>query len=412
MLNTLLDSGLKSHYSSWEAMISRKLNFNSLVGIFNMIVGTIVFSMMDFGQLTILTVVASVGLSLTIAINRLLNYVWAGYFFFVCGFVFLTFISLFMGKETYIIMFFFPMTISIVQLFGRKELFKHLVFLCLIMICSQVTIAIGFQSDLWKIRFQEEVANLLMGVNIVLSFLTTLALILMAVNEQLLHEKKLKKASEEKELLLAEVFHRVKNNLNIVTSLLNLKKNMSDNATVQNALEECRSRIYSMALVHETIFNNKRNIGLKLNEYIERLANDIAGTLAGDGEFSMDLDLEEVDIDLTTAVPCGMIINEVLTNAFKHAKVEGKSLELRIKLTKSSNNFELEVRDNGPGIPVNQSVDSNSLGMELIHSLMDQIGANGHFLNDNGLVFLMRVQFGSKTNPPKLSSSQNATTPF
>lgn len=235
------------------------------------------------------------------------------------------------------------------------------------------------------------VTNMLLVVNLFLSFTTTLAVTLINVKEQLIHEDKLRKATEEKELLLAEVFHRVKNNLNIVTSLLNLKKNMSDDPTVQEAIEECRSRIYSMALVHETIFNNKKEIGLKFNEYVERLVNDVANGMAPKETYEFHLDLDEVDLSLSVAVPCGMIINEVLTNAFKHARLDDQKLIIKIKLKKDGDSFSIVVSDNGPGMNNLKENQKNSLGMELISSLAEQINTTGTFYNDNGLTFIMKV---------------------
>jgi two-component sensor histidine kinase len=391
MFEKILNSGNKANYASWEILISRKLNFNSIVGLFNMIVGLPVFVYLGFHEFVPLFLYAITTLLSTILVNRYLNYIWGAYCFFLGGYIFLTFICLYMGKETYIILFFFPMVISIVQMFGRKELFKHLFILSFFLIVSLIFLAVGLSFDFLKIKFDNYTVDIFLSINLILSFLTTVSITLMTVKEQLTHEDKLRRATEEKELLLAEVFHRVKNNLNIVTSLLNLKKNMSSDPTVQEAIEECRSRIYSMALVHETIFNNKKEIGLKFNEYVRRLLNDVANGMALENTYEIQMDLDEVDLSLTTAVPCGMIINEVITNAFKHARTKDDLLKIEIKLKKEHQSFSIELRDNGPGMKDSSLLKRNSLGMELISSLAEQINTTGEFYNDKGLVFVMKV---------------------
>lgn len=391
MFERILNSGNKDHYSSWEIMISRKLNFNSLVGIFNMIVGMPIFIVVSPSHFVPLAVFAIFNLIATILLNKHKNYVWGAYCFFIAGFIFLSFICLFMGKETYIILFFFPMLISIVQMFGRKELFSHLFILSIILLSTIGFIAYGYQYNLLKISFSEQVTKILLIVNLFLSFTTTLAVTIINVKEQLIHEDKLRKTTKEKELLLAEVFHRVKNNLNIVTSILNLKKNTSEDSRVQEAIEECRSRIYSIALVHETIFNNKKEVGLKFNEYVERLVKEVANGLAEQYSYEIEMHLDEVELNLTKAVPCGMILNEILTNAFKHAQQKDRKLMINISLLNEGDSFKIIVRDNGGGINNPNELGVGSLGMELINSLADQINTSGKFYNDNGLVFEMKV---------------------
>jgi two-component sensor histidine kinase len=279
----------------------------------------------------------------------------------------------------------------LVLTFGRKELFKHLIILSTLLIITQIIIVIGLSYDVLRIEIEDKTENIFMSVNIVMSFISTMFITLLTVKEQLSHEERLRKATRDKELLLAEVFHRVKNNLNIVTSILNLKKNMSEDTSVQEAIEECRGRIYSMALVHETIFNNKREIGLKLDEYIKRLAIDISNGLGIEDLYHLEIEMDQVEINLTTAVPCGMIVNELLTNVFKHAKQKDQLLMINISLKKYDTYFVLTIQDNGPGMNIDGTKESLSLGMELIASLAEQMNTSGEFYTNNGLVFTMKV---------------------
>lgn len=393
MLQKLLNAGVKESHTSAETLIVRKLNFNSLVGIFNMLVGLIVFYFLGNADFNYLFVFSICGLSATILFNRFLGYLWASYCFFVCGFTFLTFISLMMGKDSLVFLFFFPMLMSLVQLYGRKELYKHLLSLGVIMGVSILLVVWGFNNHFMELSIPDSVMKWMMSLNIILSFSTMSAVAFMNVSDQIKHEYKMKKAKEEKEILLAEVYHRVKNNMNIVTSLLNLKKNSSEDPEVIEALEECRSRIFSMSLVHEAVYRNEKSEGLKLNEYIKRLSESVAIGTGEVGAYEVQYDLQEVELGIDHSIPCGMILNEVLTNAFKHAKIPGTKLLIKVKLENLGNEFVLTISDNGPGVDLSKYKEQGSLGIDLIESLAEQLDATASFKNENGLIFTLKSPF-------------------
>jgi two-component sensor histidine kinase len=191
---------------------------------------------------------------------------------------------------------------------------------------------------------------------------------------------------KDKEILLAEVFHRVKNNLNVVTSLLNLKKNSTDNDEVKEALEECRSRVFSMALVHQRIYSSD-SIGLNFKQYIENLVFDIGNSLGNDNEVSIQLEADEVILNLNNAIPCGLIVNEVITNAHKYARKENEILKIDIRLKRENEMIILTIQDNGPGISKDVLDSQNTLGFELINSLSDQLNGTSTFENSNGFKY-------------------------
>jgi two-component sensor histidine kinase len=207
------------------------------------------------------------------------------------------------------------------------------------------------------------------------------------VIESIAQDTLIKKMLHEKEILLAEVFHRVKNNMNIVTSLLNLKKITSESQETKDALEECRNRVFSMALVHQNIFNNDTLIGLNFKHYIINLVDEIANSFGSKDSYEIKYDLDEIQLDLSTSIPCGLIINELITNSFKYAQVPGKKLIISILLKKENGKIRLMVQDNGPGIAENFMTEKNTLGMELIDSLSDQINGNSQFKNNDGTSF-------------------------
>lgn len=329
---------------------------------------------------------------LTLVLNRFKNYIWAIYWFFCYGFWFFIPVNLKLGSQSFVILFYFPVIFSMVQLLGRKELLKHLFVLCLVCLFSIVIITIGFKNSYYKVGLNDDLLSNLSIFHIILCFITTMAFIIVMVSESVSQEKLIRKTLAEKEILLAEVFHRVKNNMNIVTSLLNLKKNMSESQEAKDALEECRGRVFAMALVHDNIFNKNNITALNFKDYVNVLVNEIANTFGENEKAEIKLDTDDVFLELSYAIPCGLILNELLTNSFKYAKPEGDKLQIQVKLSKQKNYVELEVKDNGKGLPEEGIKNSNSLGMELIKSLSDQVGGTYSFSSKKGLTFNLKFR--------------------
>ena len=320
-------------------------------------------------------------------LNYYKNYVWASYVFFCSAFLFFIPFNLKMGLESYMILFYFPVIISLVQLLGRKETWKHLLIISIFCFLTVVIIAIGYKDGFWDLKLSKTISSNLSIFNIIVSFSSTIAFALIMVIESIAQDTLIKKMLHEKEILLAEVFHRVKNNMNIVTSLLNLKKITSQSQETKDALEECRNRVFSMALVHQNIFNNDSLIGLNFKNYIINLVDEIANSFGSKGSYEINYDLEEIQLDLSTSIPCGLIINELITNSFKYAQVPGQKLSIDIVLKHVDNKIMLKVHDNGPGISDNFFQEKTTLGMELIESLSEQVNGKSQFKNENGASF-------------------------
>jgi two-component sensor histidine kinase len=292
-----------------------------------------------------------------------------------------------MGLESYMILFYFPVIISLVQLLGRKETWKHLLIISVFCFLTIIIIAVGYKDGCWDLNLSKTISGNLSIFNIIVSFSSTIAFALIMVIESIAQDTLIKKMLHEKEILLAEVFHRVKNNMNIVTSLLNLKKITSQSQETKDALEECRNRVFSMALVHQNIFNNDSLIGLNFKHYIINLVDEIANSFGSKDSYEIKYDLDEIQLDLSTSIPCGLIINELITNSFKYAQVPGKKLIISILLKKENGKIRLMCQDNGPGIAENFMTEKNTLGMELIESLSDQINGKSQFKNNDGTSF-------------------------
>lgn len=390
-LNKILNVGIKPDYQIWEIHLTRKLNSIALITFFNMISAILFLEISGHTPFVIDCVFGAIAACLVLVVNSLKNYVWATYWFFGYGFWFFIPINLKMGLDSFIILFYFPVIISMVQVLGRKEMFKHLIVLCGVCLLSIVVIMVGFKLQLYKVYLSDQATGNLRIFHILLCFITTLGFVTVMLAESQSQEKLINKMLVEKEILLAEVFHRVKNNMNIVTSLLNLKKNMSDSDEVKVALEECRGRVFSMALVHDNIFNKNNITGLNFKDYVNNLVNEIANAFGEDKNVEITLETDDVNLELSYAIPCGLILNELVTNSFKYAQTESEKLQIRVKLKKNKNIIELEVKDNGKGFSHTVIKNKGTLGLELIDSLTQQIGGTHSFINDNGLVF--KLQF-------------------
>jgi two-component sensor histidine kinase len=183
-------------------------------------------------------------------------------------------------------------------------------------------------------------------------------------------------ALKEKELLIKEVHHRVKNNMQIIMSLLKLQAEKINDKQIEIYFSEARNRIQSMALIHEFLYKKEKMDYMQMNEYIKQLILEIQISYTQPNHIiEIHTDLDPIQLDFDTSIPLGLIINELVTNAYKHAFPNGVG-NIWVSFKVIGNTYKLMVKDNGIGPPENfKEKMENSLGMELIHLLSDQINA-------------------------------------
>ncbi|MFT5818843.1 MAG: two-component sensor histidine kinase [Crocinitomix sp.] len=194
----------------------------------------------------------------------------------------------------------------------------------------------------------------------------------------------------EKEVLLKEVHHRVKNNLQIIVSLINLQIMKLDNKEIEEALKETQGRVMSMSLVHHRIRESSNFTEILLKEYAKELISRSQQVYKGE-PVTFDLDIaDEIKVDIETAIPLGLIINEIATNFFKHCHpVDGEKRTCFLHASiDAENNYHIKCSDNGTQFPTDLDMENiETLGLELIHSLTDQIDGYFDFYNENGVVY-------------------------
>jgi two-component sensor histidine kinase len=191
-------------------------------------------------------------------------------------------------------------------------------------------------------------------------------------------EVELKASLGEKEVLLQEIHHRVKNNLAVVVALLDLQYMRCEDKSTLHVLSDAKARIKSMAFVHETLYQTENFSKIELRSYLKRLSDSIGITFKeNDKEIDLQLDIEDVNLEMNRAVPLGLIINELIVNAYKHAFEGMERGEIKVSMYKNGKEIEVHVCDNGTGIDDNKQITkSKSLGITLIKTLARQIKAN------------------------------------
>ncbi|MHC1790881.1 histidine kinase dimerization/phosphoacceptor domain -containing protein [Solidesulfovibrio sp.] len=211
------------------------------------------------------------------------------------------------------------------------------------------------------------------------------------VTERVEAERAIRASLAEKEILLKEIHHRVKNNLQIISSLLYLQSEQVDDPVALESFRVSRNRIASMALVHEEIYRSADLSHIRLDTYIQDLLPKIFGPPRPDSLFDIRARLDAVTVPIEQAVPAGLAVNELLTNAHKHAFRHRQDGLLRITLEQVPGEIMVTVADDGPGLPPGFDVEqTGTLGMQLVLNLARQLGGSLTAQNDGGAAFTLR----------------------
>lgn len=206
-------------------------------------------------------------------------------------------------------------------------------------------------------------------------------------------ELKLQRSLEEKEMLLKEVHHRVKNNLQIISSLLNLQLGRTCDKQFQKELDESMSRIKSMALIHEMLYKSGDYTRVNFSNYLNELIIDL-GRLYGSPQVSIKIDSDEIYLPINQAISAGLLVNELATNCLKHAFPHNRKGEIKISLRLSNNKYHLLVMDNGIGLGKIRISSAKTLGLQLATTLAKQLG--GKLSRHEGSGTMLKVIFSKE----------------
>jgi len=215
------------------------------------------------------------------------------------------------------------------------------------------------------------------------------------IEERKQAEEQIKLSLKEKQVLLAEIHHRVKNNLQVISSLLGMTQTRTDNPEAVELLSRAQSRVFTMALMHSQLYENDRFTDIDMGKHARQLILHLTQIYGKEKEITPVIRASDITLSLTYAVPCAMVLNELIANAFKHAYQEGEEGTIEVKMERSQDDkISLMVKDYGVGVPKEEDIDETAcLGLKLARNLVRR-QLKGHFQirGDNGTEVLVDFQ--------------------
>ncbi|WP_138430454.1 PAS domain S-box protein [Fodinibius saliphilus] len=219
------------------------------------------------------------------------------------------------------------------------------------------------------------------------------------------NERKLQKSVKEKQVLLEEIHHRVKNNLAIISGFLQLQAFEIEDTKIKEVLSDSQLRIQSIAIVHEMLYQSDDFADISFETYVKRLIETVEKTLPLNYQhIDIDISASDVALDINQAIPCAILINELVTNAYKHAFQGRDAGKIWISLERNADRINLKIQDNGVGLPEDFSIENqNSIGMNLIQTLTQQLNGSLQVYNDGGSCFKVCFQKTEQASKPQFA---------
>ncbi len=221
--------------------------------------------------------------------------------------------------------------------------------------------------------------------------------ILRDITQRKIADEVIRASLREKEVLLKEIHHRVKNNLQVVSSLLGLQSRTIEDGAMRKMFQESQNRVHSMALIHESLYQSVNLSEIDFPAYIDQLADYLFRSYGVDSNrVQLTASIDELRLTMDTAVPCGLIVNELVSNSLKYAFPGGGTGRIRIEMREDANHcIRLAVTDDGIGLPDGAGqAGTKSLGLRLVRTLADQLGATVEMVSDGGARVALTFQAG------------------
>jgi len=214
------------------------------------------------------------------------------------------------------------------------------------------------------------------------------------ITENKKNEERVSQSLKEKEILLKEVHHRVKNNMQVISSILNLQSSYVKEEFAVSLLKECQNRIKSMAYIHESLYQTKNFEGVNFPEYISTLSKNLVHTYSVHTKnIKLVLNLSKLFLNLDLSIPCGLIINEIISNSLKYAFPSKKGGIIFVNLAVKNKLVNIEIGDNGIGIPNQIDIkQTQTLGLQLVDTLIEQIDGTLKLERNNGTKFIIKFK--------------------
>ncbi len=402
LLNTLLNLGLEDHHSSHDKRRIKATNLINLIMAFFLLVGYTNYFFLGPAfavfPVTLFLVIALVSLFLS-----KIKKTQASFLLFTINVnLSIFYINKQFPLESGAYLFYFPLIVSVILLnspsFKDKYSLLHFA-ICTLFFVSNLVFDFPFIAV--KNLDAEQIKTLWYYDLVMAAFITAvlsfvLNRIIYSQNKEIRTQNEdLKKAKEtvnislkEKEILLAELHHRVKNNLAIISGLLNLQEDATESEEARQIISDSKTRIMSMALVHKMLYENRELKSINVGKYASELINELFNSYNLTKSVTVFEEYDQIDLPVNKSIPLGLILNEVVTNSIKYTfkAIKRHKGTFDVRITLRDNNVALILKDNGLGFPedFNPESDTLSLGIYLIKTLSEQIDGHVKFSNDNG----------------------------
>jgi two-component system, sensor histidine kinase PdtaS len=247
------------------------------------------------------------------------------------------------------------------------------------------------------ISIQDARLNQQTTIQLFILILTGFLLIFLAVLYVFFIRKKkyseiLERQNSEKEFLLKEIHHRVKNNLEIISSLLSLQSEQIDDEKIKLIMMDSQNRVHSMGMIHQNLYVGENIASIEMKRYFQNLGNYILETFGAASRIVVVCEMEALHLDIDRAIPIGLIVNELLTNALKYAFPENRNGQIKISLEEINGKLQLKIADNGVGYKKNSQIMGTGFGTQLVHLLCKQLDGHMKLISDSGTSIFFQFQ--------------------
>lgn len=244
------------------------------------------------------------------------------------------------------------------------------------------------ETEIKKQRSRQTMVIIISGLLLLLLFLSY-----KAIQNNVKKNKLLQQQNREKEFLLKEIHHRVKNNLEIVSSLLALQSAEINDPKIVETMQESQNRVHSMSMIHQNLYQGKSLSSIEMKGYFENLANYVLDAFGVENQVKVLFEMDRLELDVDTAIPIGLIVNELLTNSLKHAFPNKKEGTIRIGLNKRGPQLYMKVADNGVGNTSFEKMQDSGFGTRLIQLLTQQLDGKIKVTIDKGTLVSFEFQY-------------------
>jgi two-component sensor histidine kinase len=208
------------------------------------------------------------------------------------------------------------------------------------------------------------------------------------IKERKAAEENLRASLDEREILLKEIYHRVKNNLQVVSSLLKMQSKKISDPVIKKYFLESKDKVTAISLIHEKLYNMRDLSKIDFSDYIDSLVKNLKGMHTLDNDIDIEVNAQKLFMPIDIAMPCGLILNELIINAHKHP-FDNNSIDAKIEISflmdKANDKYVLSVKDNGKGFPADKEFNSDdTMGLKLINTLVKQIDGKIQLKRDGG----------------------------